>query len=167
MSSYVFLTQCADFSQAQVVKSFLTSQGFHPKVRDEQMRTVTPHLETLLGKLIIEIPEHEFLAASASLEDLEKQHAQDSTTPAEDAQEVALEASQKLAKKCLMSSILGCLFIPVVGNLYSMVLGWRVLKSEFPLSKISRNRLLFAILFNSWGFYIWLVYGFKYFLGRF
>ncbi|MGE5086374.1 MAG: hypothetical protein ACM3MG_08760 [Bacillota bacterium] len=166
MSSYVFLTQCADFSQAQVVKSFLTSQGFHPKVRDEQMRTVTPHLETLLGKLIVEVPEHEFLAASAALEELEKQHLQVSLSADHDTDDLALEASQKLAKKCLMSAILGCLFIPVIGNLYSMILGWRVLKSEFPLSKISRTRLLLAILFNSWGFYIWLVFGFKYFLGH-
>lgn len=168
MSSHVFLTQCADFAQAQVIKSFLTSQGFHPRVRDEQTRTMAPHFEQLLGKLIIEVPEHEALDASAALEALEKENAVNPVqTPEKEAQESALAASQELAKKCLMNAIIGCTFIPVICNLYSMMLGLRVLKNEFPLSKVSRNRLILAILFNSLGFYVWLTFGFKYILQNF
>lgn len=162
--SNVFLTECADFGEAQVVKSFLESQGFHPRVRDEQTRTVAPHLQQLLGKLIIEIPEHEFLNASHALESLEK------TTPLhvvggdDEAREALLTYTQSLSKKCLINAVLGCIFIPVLCNLYSMVLGWKVLAQERPLSAISRHRIMLAIVFNTIAFYVWLAFGFKYFL---
>lgn len=163
--SNVFLTECADFGEAQVIKSFLESQGFHPRVRDEQTRTVAPHLQNLLGKLIVEIPEHEFLPASQALEDLEK------TTPLHivendetSIQEQHLIYTQSMAKKCLINAVLGCIFIPVLCNLYSMILGWKVLAKERPLSPLSRQRLLLAIAFNTIAFYVWLTFGFKYFL---
>lgn len=163
MSSYVFLTECADFGEAQVLKSFLESQGFHPKVRDEQMRTVAPHLQHLLGKLIIEVPEFEFLSASSALESVEHRLRPVPINENEDRENSILE-SQRLAKKALTNSILGCLFIPLLLNLYSIVLSWRVLRQERPLTSTSGKRIILAILFNSLAFYIWLTFGFKYFL---
>ncbi|UYL07761.1 hypothetical protein B9G69_011960 [Bdellovibrio sp. SKB1291214] len=161
MSSHVFLTEVADFPQAQVVKSFLVAQGFHPRLRDEQTRAVAPHLEQFLGKLIIDIPQDEFLEASAALESL-----QDSKglkiageEDVELAKDQALTESQNMAKKCLVNAVLGCLIIPVVCNLYSMILGFRVLGKEMPLSRLSRTRLVMAFFFNCAGFYIWLSYG--------
>ncbi|HEX7673041.1 MAG TPA: hypothetical protein VF412_02665 [Bdellovibrio sp.] len=169
MSSYVFLTECADLGEAQVVKSFLESQGFHPKVRDEQTRSVAPHLQNLLGELIIEVPEFEFMEASQALESLQprlKIVRSESETEVEqqEAAEIHLQHTQSLAKKCLTNSILGCVFIPIFCTLYSMVLGWKVLAQERPLSKVSRNRLAMAIVFNTMGLYIWLVFGLRYFL---
>lgn len=166
MSAYVFLTECNDFSDAQILKSFLISQGFHPKVRDEQMRTVAPHFQGLLGKLIIEIPESEFLNASLALEELEQgQPAKQKIKMADlETHEAHLTFTQGLAKKALTNSILGCIFVPLLCNLYSLVLAWRVVREEQPLSATSGKRLILSILFNSLGFYIWLTFGFKYFL---
>ncbi|WP_413581840.1 hypothetical protein [Bdellovibrio sp. HCB288] len=161
MSTYVFLTEVANFSEAQVVKSFLVAQGFHPRLRDEMTRSVAPHLETFLGKLIIEIPENEFLAASSSLEQLEDSQAekiaeQDETLLLKNQN---LQESQDMAKRCLINAVLGCVLIPVVCNLYSMLLGFRVLGKEMPLSQLTRTRLVMAFVFNCFGFYIWLTYG--------
>ncbi|HWU44766.1 MAG TPA: hypothetical protein VN132_15045 [Bdellovibrio sp.] len=163
MSGLVFLTECSDFAEAQVVKSFLISQGFSPRVRDEQTRGVAPHFQNLLGNLIIEIPEHEFLAASQALEGLDNKRDLKIVSE-EDLSDLSL--TQGLAKKALVNSILGCIFIPVLCNLYSMILGWRVLAKERPLSILSRRRLLLAIVFNALGFYIWLIIGSKYLFGR-
>lgn len=152
-TSYVFLLECADFSEARVAKSFLESQGFHPRVRDEQMRSVAPHLGDALGKLIIEIPEKEFLAASHALESIEPERKPAVVTDSEE--------TQGLAKKCLWNSILGLIIVPVLCNVYSMVLGLRVLAREMPLSKTSKKRLMLAMLFNTVAFYFWLTIGFK------
>lgn len=154
-TSYVFLLECADFSEARVAKSFLESQGFHPRVRDEQTRSVAPHLGDALGKLIIDIPEHEFLSASQALESIEPE-----SKPAvvADSQE-----TQNLAKKCLWNAILGIFIIPVLCNVYSMILGLRVLGREMPLSTQSKRRLFIAMLINAAAFYFWLMFGFKYF----
>lgn len=160
----MFLTECADFGEAQVVKSFLVSQGFHPKVRDEQMRTVAPHLQNLLGKLVIEIPEVEFMSASEALEGLEKQRLEIVRPEDHDEQAAALAITQGTAKRSLINAVLGCVFIPVLCNLYSMFLTWKVLAEERPLSRISRTRIALATIFNILGFYFWLTFGLKHFL---
>lgn len=159
MNSYVFLTECNDFAQAQVIKSYLVSLGYHPKVRDEQTRTVAPHLEQFLGRLLIEIPESEFLGASQALEELEARTRLQITEPEENPH----SATQDLAKKAVINAVLGCLFLPLICNFYSMLLGWRVLRQERPLTSLSGKRLMLAIFFNAVAFYIWLVFGFKYF----
>lgn len=145
--------ECADFSEARVAKSFLESQGFHPRVRDEQLRSVAPHLGDALGKLILEIPEHEFLSASQALEKIETPKV---VSPIADSEE-----TQNLAKKSLWNSILGLIIVPVLCNVYSMVLGWRVLAREMPLSKKSKQRLVLAMFINAAAFYFWLTIGFK------
>lgn len=155
-SDYVFLTDCVDISEAEVIKSFLISQGFNPRIRDEQMRGVAPHLGQVLGKLVLEIPEKEFVAASLILE-------KHQTPPASLVEEKAPVDTQAIAKKSLFNAILGCILVPVICNFYSMILGYRVLRMEVPLSKISRNRLMLAIVFNSVAFYTWLRFGFLYF----
>lgn len=164
MNSNVFLTECDSFTQAQIVKSFLEAQGFHPKVRDEQMRTIAPHFENLLGKLIIEVPEIEFLAASQALEDFDKVQTANLKLVEPEEEDSYLLHTQGLAKKALTNSILGIIFLPMVCNLYSLVLSWRVIRTERPLTPTSGKRLLLAIIFNSLGFYIWLTFGVKYFL---
>ncbi len=166
MSNYVFLTECNDFGEAQILKSYLQSLGFHPKVRDEQMRTVAPHLQNLMGRLIIEIPEYEFLQASEALENLETNPLANAKLKIADRETVEehLMFTQGLAKKALTNSILGCIFIPLLCNLYSLTLSWRVVRQERPLTAVSGKRLMLAILFNSLGLYIWLTFGVKYFL---
>jgi hypothetical protein len=161
MSSYVFLTEVTDFPQAQVVKSYLVAQGFHPRLRDEQTRSVAPHLEQFLGKLIIDIPEHEFLDASAALESLQDSNGLKVAGDEEEelAQNQALMQSQAMAKRCLINAVLGCTVVPLVCNLYSMILGFRVLGREMPLSRLSRTRLIMAFFFNCIGFYVWLTLG--------
>jgi len=159
-TGFVFLMDCADIGEAQVIKSFLESQGFHPRIRDEQTRNVAPHFGQLLGKLTLEIPEHEFVDASLTLEKRERPTLQIVT------EEEPVEATQKLAKKALWNAILGCVFIPLICNFYSMVLGYRVLRTEVPLTKVSRRRLMWAILFNSIAFYVWLTLGPKFFFSK-
>ncbi|MBO9665481.1 MAG: hypothetical protein J7501_01535 [Bdellovibrio sp.] len=163
MSSHVFLTECSDFAQATVIKSYLMSQGLHPRVRDEKTRTVAPHLEQFLGKLIMEIPEDEFMAASEALENLQDTNPFRTVEESEQlqAKDQALLDSQALAKKCLINAVIGCIIVPVICNLYSMFLGFRVLGREMPLSRISRTRLILAMGFNALSFYIWLTFGFK------
>ncbi|MBV2169450.1 MAG: hypothetical protein KUL82_12160 [Bdellovibrio sp.] len=156
-SGYVFLMDCADFAEAQVVKSFLESQGLHPKVRDEQTRGVAPHFGQLLGRLTLEIPEIEYMEASKALESRERPRL--AIAP-----EFSYEHTQSLAKKSLWNAIIGCVFLPLICNFYSMILGYRVLQQEVPLGKISRNRLLWAIFFNSLAFYVWLTLGPRIFL---
>lgn len=154
-NEYVFLMHCADFAEAQVIKSFLLSHGLHPRVRDEQTRAVAPHLGEFLGKLTLEIPEHEYMEASFALEKKEKPALKVvSTTP--------LEETQTMAKRSLLNAILGCVLIPLFCNLMSMSMGYRVLKQEVPLSKYSRNKLLLAIVFNSIAFFFWLTIGPKF-----
>lgn len=154
--NYVFLMDCAGFSEAQVIRSFLMAQGLHPRVKDEQTRGVAPHFGQLLGKLTLEIPEHEYMEASQLLESREQPRIQIVTVQ----QDVDTEA---LAKKALWNAILGCVFVPLLCNFYSMALGYRVLRQERPLGRVSRNRLLLAILFNSIAFYGWLYFGPKLF----
>lgn len=154
--SYVFLLECADFSEARVAKSFLESQGFHPRVRDEQTRSVAPHLGDALGKLVIDIPESEFLSASQALESIEPQPERE---PVKDSIE-----TQDMAKKCLWNAILGLIILPVLCNVYSMILGLRVLGREMPLSAVSKRRLMMAMVINAVAFYFWLIFGFKYIL---
>ncbi|NUN05339.1 MAG: hypothetical protein HUU57_06230 [Bdellovibrio sp.] len=150
---YVFLTECHDFGQAQVIKSYLESLGFHPRVRDEQTRSVAPHLSQFLGRLTIDIPEIEFMAASEALEAHEVSRPTLVTDPTE---EENLAYTQNMAKKALWNAILGSMLIPVICNVYSMILGYRVLKYEKPFSAVSRKRLFWAVAFNSFAFYFWL-----------
>jgi hypothetical protein len=166
MNSYVFLTESSDFTEAQVLKSYLQSSGFHPRVRDEQIRTIAPHLQNLMGKLIIEVPEYEFLAASEALENLEKNPRASFRLKIADqeATEERLVLSKELAKKALVNAILGCTFVPLLCNLYSLTLSWRVIRQERPLTAVSGKRLMLAISFNCLGLYIWLTFGMKYFL---
>lgn len=145
---------CADFSEAQVVKSYLNSQGFHPRVRDEQTRGVAPHFGQLLGKLTLEIPENEYIEASLLMEQQEKPRIQIVTESGID--------TQGLAKKALWNAIIGCTLVPLICNFYSMMLGYRVLRNEVPLSKKSRKYLLLAIVFNSISFFVWLTFGPKF-----
>ncbi|UOF01408.1 hypothetical protein [Bdellovibrio reynosensis] len=154
-NEYVFLMDCADFAEAQVIKSFLLSHGLHPRVRDEQTRGVAPHLGQVLGKLTLEIPEHEYMDASLALESKERPSLKlVSTTP--------LEETQAIAKRSLLNAVLGCVLVPILCNLMSMSMGYRVLKQEVPLSKYSRNKLLLAIVFNSVAFFFWLTIGPKF-----
>lgn len=160
----VFLTICNDFAQAQVFKSYLVAQGFHPSVRDEQTRTIAPHFGQLLGKLTIEIPEDEFMAASAALEQLEEQNR---LTLADEPQTNTNEETQALAKKALLNSILGCSFVPLICTGLSVYQGLQVLSREKPLTKASQKRILWSLLFNTLSFYIWLALGPKYFWPHF
>ncbi|MEN0057520.1 MAG: DUF2007 domain-containing protein [Bdellovibrio sp.] len=161
-SSFVFLTTCADISEAQVIKSFLEAQGFHPFLRDEKTQGVAPHLSQFLGKITLEIPENEFPAASQALEKAEQAAKEESAvTPPPPA--FNLQHTQQMAKKALWNALLGCILIPLFCNFYSMLLGYRVLKTEVPLSSVSKRRILWAILFNSLAFYIWLSIGPSYF----
>lgn len=153
-TDYVFLMDCADFAEAQVIRSFLTSQGFHPHVRDEQTRGVAPHFGQVLGKLTLEVPEHEYIDASLLLESREKLQVKVVIDHGFD--------TEGLAKKALWNAIIGCVLVPVICNLYSMILGYRVLRTEVPLGKVSRKRLIWAILFNSIAFYVWLTLGPKF-----
>ncbi|MNJ96677.1 hypothetical protein D3C87_144060 [compost metagenome] len=160
-SSYVFLTVCSDFAEAQVIRSYLMSQGFHPRVKDEQTRAVAPHFGQALGKLTIEIPESEFLPASATLEKMQdEQRLQESAAPnVGDVKDEFLLQTQSLAKKALLNSILGCLVVPIFCTFYSILLSFRVLKYEKPMTSVSRRRLGMALAFNSLAFYLWLVMG--------
>ncbi|MGZ3769652.1 MAG: hypothetical protein ACXVCP_08555 [Bdellovibrio sp.] len=152
-TNYVFFMDCADFAEAQVIRSFLMSEGLHPRVRDEQTRGVAPHFGQLLGKLILEIPEHEYMQASQLLEGR-----QEATQPEKTEIPVQID-TEALAKKALWSAIIGCILVPIILNFYSMALGYRVLRSEVPLGKVSRTRLLWTIFFNSAAFYFWLTVG--------
>lgn len=150
---YVFLTECQDIGQAQVVKSYLESLGFHPRVRDEQTRTVAPHLGQFLGRLAMDIPEIEFMAASLALEERENAT---NLSVVDETEDQSLTYTQSLAKKAMWNAILGCFLVPLICNIYSVLLGFRVLKYEKPLSAVSRKRVLWALAFNSFAFYIWL-----------
>lgn len=157
-SGYVFLTECSDFSEAQVIKSFLISRHFHPQIRDEQTRSVAPHLGGFLGRLVIDIPEHEFLEASFALEkfqDTQLRVVTEDETPASQ----QLQRTQDLSKKCLINSIIGCILVPILCNFYSLILAYRVLTNEKPLTDLSRRRLMWSVFFNAMGFYIWLIFG--------
>lgn len=164
-AKYVFLTEVADFTEAQVVKALLEGMHLNPRFHDQQMRTIAPHLGGALGALTIEIPEDEFLKASQALEHLQNetrsQIAEEKNNPS---QEDLLVQTQELAKKSLLSSVLGCIFLPIIGSLYSMILGARVLRAERPLSPVSRRRLMWAIFFNIIALYTWLVFGPRYFM---
>ncbi len=127
-------------------------------MRDEKTRGVAPHLAQFLGTLTLEIPEHEFVEASLTLE----RHEHTIIRVVDD--RLSLEDTQSLAQKSLWNAIIGCVLVPVICNFYSMVLGYRVLQAEIPLSKVSRKRLILAIVFNSIAFYFWLTIGLKYFL---
>ena len=167
MSSLVFLTECADIGEAQVVKSFLEAQGFHPRVRDEYTRTVAPHMQNLLGKLVIDIPEFEFAEASQALENLEipkPLHLVQAEEEEANLREEQLRSTQSLAKKSLINAVLGCVFIPILCNIYSLVLAYRVVQTEKPLTKVSGQRILLALLFNGLGIYVWATFGAKFYL---
>lgn len=151
--NYVFLMVCNDFTEARVIKSYLESLGLNPRIKDENTRGIAPHFENLLGKLTVEIPEYQFIEASLALEKKERPTLKISND------ETRLQETQSLAKKCLLNAILGCIFVPVLCNFISMSMGYRVLKAEKPLTPLSRNRLLWAIFFNSIAFYVWLTYG--------
>ena len=163
-TNYVFLTEVADFTEAQVVKSLLEGMHLNPRFRDQQMRSIAPHLGNALGAFTIEIPEDEFLKASQALEHLQNEsRSQIEEEKNNPSHEDMLVLTQELAKKSLLSSVLGCIFLPIVGSLYSMILGARVLNAERPLTPISRRRLMWAIFFNIIALYAWLVIGPRYF----
>lgn len=150
-NKFVFLMDCADINEVQVVKSYLTAMGFHPRIKDEYTRMVAPHYTNLLGNLSIEVPEHEFREASLAIEKKE-----DSQIIVK---EVQIEDHSSLAKRSLFLAILGCVLIPIIANIYSMFLGYRVLKRERPLNSKSRNQLFMALIFNSIAFYFWMTVG--------
>jgi hypothetical protein len=159
---YVFLTEVSDFAEAQVVKALLESMHLNPRLKDEQMRTIAPHWGQILGKMIMEIPEDEFMKASQALEQMQDTH-RPAVEESKKTDEAHLTFTQELAKKALLSAILGCVFIPIICNIYSLVLGYKVIRIERPLTKVSGKRLMWALLFNGIGFSIWLTIGPKYF----
>lgn len=150
-SDYVFLMDCADINEVQVVKSYLTAMGFHPRVKDEYTRTVAPHYTNLLGRLSIEVPEDEIFEASKAIEERNDSMVQ--------VKEVIVNEYTPDAKRALFLAILGCVLIPVIANIYSMYIGFKVMRKERPLSRTSRNQLFLAIIFNSVAFYFWLTVG--------
>lgn len=152
-ANYVFLVDCADINEVQVVKSFLQAQGFNPRVRDEYTRTVAPHYTNLLGRLNIEVPEDEFREASHALEERNDEMRQTVSTYKNEIN----DDHSHYAQRALLLAILGVILVPVFGGLYSMFMGYKALTKEKPMSSKSRNRLWLAILFNSVGFYVWLV----------
>ena len=164
-NGYVFLTQCTDFSEAQVVRSYLISQGFSPKVRDENMRTVAPHMANLLGKLVIDIPENEFIEASQALEKMDRKLfvVEDEQEVGEDGVQIIHEDTtaytQSLSKKALANAILGCILVPIICNVFSIRFIYTVLTTEKPLTSKSRSNILWALMFNTIGLYFWLLSG--------
>lgn len=61
------LIELNSFAEAQVVRSYLASEGFNPILTDEQTRTIAPHLEYFLGRIRIMVPEVEYNSAIAKL----------------------------------------------------------------------------------------------------
>jgi hypothetical protein len=160
---YVFLTEVSDFTEAQVVKALLEAMYLHPRLRDEQTRAIVPHMSQLLGKLVMEIPEDEFMKASQALEQMQDAHRPVAPVTQQVEAEMQLTFTQELAKKALLTAVIGCIFIPLICNLFSIILSFRVIRLERPLSRVSGKRLMWAIAFNAFGFYIWLTLGTKYF----
>ena len=152
--SSVFLTEANSFEQAQVIKSLLKSNGLHPHFRDENMRSIGPHLNPMMGRIIIDIPEIEFLLASQILE----QHELEKKSESQPDKKSKVEEQENLAKKVLISSILGCLILPIAASIYSMILGFRLLKTQPPLNKVILRRLALAVLFNSLALIYWLTF---------
>lgn len=147
---------CSDFTEAQVIKSFLEAQGFHPRLRDEQTRSVAPHFEQLLGKLTLEIPEVERQEANTLLEAQQQQQ----LTNSQEAETIDIDG---LARKALWNAILGCTLVPVLCTLYSVYLILSTLRAQTPLGKPSRTRLLWAVAFNGLAIaaWVWLYFGFS------
>ncbi len=150
---YVFLTDCGDLGEARVLMSYLESLGLHPRARDLHTRSIASHLSSALGKLTIEVPAYEFMEASRALEKREVP-----IQEAPPAEETHLTWTQGLAKKSLNSALIGLVVFPILPNFYSMVLGYRVLKSEKPFTSVSRNRLFWAVVVNSVTFIFWFMY---------
>lgn len=151
-SDYVFLMDCADFSEAQVVRSYLLSQGFHPRVRDEQTRSVAPHFGQLLGRLTLEVPEAEFLSASQALEKFEKPP----LAVAEEEQDAHSVALRMMGRRAVWNAILGMFILPIACNIYSLYLSFRVFRAEFPIASQNKRYLLWASIFNCLSIYFWL-----------
>lgn len=148
-NNYVFLMDCSDLAEIQVVRSYLTAEGFHPRIRDEQTRGVAPHFGHLLGKLVLEIPEPEYIRASLLLKGRQSNSPETVHPPTQ-------PDTEALAKKALWNSIIGCVLVPLIFNFYSLIISYRVIRQESPLGNVSRKRLLLALFFNSLSFYFWL-----------
>lgn len=156
--SYVFVHEVRDLAEARVVISFLEAHGVTARIRDEKMRETAPHLEYLMGKLLIEVPESQAIEASQCLEEMLRRReallAKNPTGEQKEYEEL-LAASQNTARSAFISAVLGTFLIPLLLNFYSLKLGFRVMKTESPVSPKSWRYLLAAGVFNMLSFWFW------------
>lgn len=156
--SYVFVHEVRDLTEAKVVISYLNAHGFLARVRDEQTREMAPHLNLLLGRLLIEVPEHQAVDASLALEEMIRRREEllaKNPSGEQKEYEDLLAQSQNTARSSFICAVLGTFLIPILLNFYSLRLGYRVMKTESPVSKKSWRYLLAAGAFNSLSFWFW------------
>ncbi len=165
---YVFISESKNLAEAQIVVSYLEAHGFHPQIKDLNMRQMAPHFETFLGKIIIEIPEEEAIEASLCIENLERAKAAQIDSymkdRSPDSQEALLEASQANARRAMLCGLFGVFLIPILLNFYSMMLIFRVMRTERPVSSKSWKYLLYGAAFNLLAFIFWFNFGLRWLL---
>lgn len=148
----VFLIEAQSFAEAQIIKNILISHHLKPFFRDENTRSIAPHYEHLLGKIIIEVPEDEFIQASKIIEQMQDRNLRNEKTSDN---EVDLQTND-YAKKSLQMSMIG-LFLPLFGSLYSTILVFRALKHVRVLKKQEFYNVFFSMMINIFAFSFWLI----------
>lgn len=165
---YVFISEARSLTEAQVVASYLEAHGFHPQIKDLNTRQLAPHFETFLGKISIEVPEAEAIEASLCIENLERAKSEQKKNYLKDRdpdeEEVLLASSQANARRAMLCALFGLIFIPILLNFYSMMLSFRVMRTERPVSSKSWKYLLYGAVFNLIAFGFWFNFGLRWLL---
>lgn len=149
----VFLVEANSFSEAQVIKNLLVSQGLNPLFRDENIRTIAPHYEHLFGKIIIEIPDHEFIEASQMIERMIDENRSRSSTENLDNS----SSSINYARKSLNMAVIGVFLLPMLGSFYSTILVFRAFKKSKFLNKQELLQTFAAMMINIFACCFWLI----------
>ena len=160
--SQVFLIQANSFSEAQVIKNLLLSHDLHPFFRDENIRTIAPHYEQLLGKIIIEISEDEFVQASQLIEQMQDQDRRNQKIN----EDVIVDRPIDYAKKSLQMAVIGAIILPILGSFYSTILAFRAFKNVRRLNQQELLHVFASMMINIFSFCFWLLLIHRWLSGR-
>lgn len=153
---WVELERATNIAEAEVIRSFLQSQGIEVLIPDEHTARTMHYLTPMLGFVRIQVQEHNVAAAQDALKKMRitiaEEHQPEPYPTTEQADALALRASR--------TAIFGVMMVPLVLNLYSVFVMWECLSSKATFSAKGRRHFIVAFIFNfigilGWGLFIY------------
>lgn len=153
---WVELERATNIAEAEVIRSFLLSHGIEVLIPDEHTARNMHHLTPMLGFVRLQVREEDLAKAQESLKKMRitiaEEHNAEPYASTEDGDAWAIRASR--------TAIFGLMMVPLILNLYSVMVMLGCWRKGVTLSSKGRRHLFVAAIFNAmaivgWGTFIY------------